>query len=145
MLTGFSLNLLSQASNGHSNLPRNPTPILVNMPTTFQDDYFLTSFSQSLSHSIPHISTPSSIHHQFYKRLSTCIISLPYTLLSWDKGPSPSYQSPTPPLVLYIPTLFIFWRTLFLLLFPFSPASIFLHWIILKFKWICPITPILKN
>lgn len=59
MLNGFSLNLLSHASNAHSKLPRNPTPILVNTPITFQDDYFLTSFSSSLSHSVPHIPTPS--------------------------------------------------------------------------------------
>lgn len=65
MLTHFSLNLLSQASSGHSNLPRNPTPILMNMSITFQDDDFLTS--PRASHTLypvppqPHLFTTNSV------------------------------------------------------------------------------------
>jgi len=37
MPTGFSLYLLSQATNGHPNPLRNPRLILVSMPITLQD------------------------------------------------------------------------------------------------------------
>lgn len=113
MLTGFSLNLLSQGSSGYFNLPRNPMLIMMNMPITFQDDYFPSSLSSSLSHSVLHLHTfiylPPILKTSQY---------LHYIPAGYNKGPS-FYQSPTSTICAVHSNPFHLLKNFVLILIPF--------------------------